>query len=59
MNQKTVLILDALDAMITKMEEMPQEAMYINVTQYDHYTLLVLLAAGLRSLFDNETEKNI
>lgn len=40
--------LDALDEMIKKIEDMPQQAMCVSINHYDHLSLMVLLSSIFR-----------
>jgi len=51
-NQKkisSIEILDAVNEMIKRYDELPQGAMQSPVTQYDHYSLLLLIKSCLNS----------
>lgn len=41
-------LLDALDEMIKKIEEMPQNAMVVSINHYDFVSLLILLSSIFR-----------
>lgn len=41
--------LDALDEMIKRIEEMPQQAMIVSINHYDFVSLLILLSSIFRS----------
>lgn len=42
-------LLDALDDMIKRIEEMPQQAMIVSINHYDFVSLLILLSSIFRS----------
>lgn len=41
-------ILDAINEMVKKIEELPPQAMITAITHYDYYSLLLILSAMLR-----------
>jgi hypothetical protein len=47
-------LLDALDEMIKRIEDMPQQAMVVSINHYDFVSLLILLS----SIFRSEGEDN-
>ena len=46
--------LDALDEMITRIEDMPQQAMIVSINHYDFVSLLILLSSIFRSEVDSQ-----
>lgn len=42
-------LLDALDEMIKRIEDMPQQAMIVSINHYDYVSLLILLSSIFRS----------
>lgn len=42
-------LIDILDAMIKNIEGLPQQAMSLPITHYDHCSLMILLSSILRS----------
>lgn len=47
-------LLDALDDLIKRIEEMPQQAMIVSINHYDFVSLLILLSSIFRSDGDNK-----
>ena len=47
-------LLKALDEMITRIEEMPKQAMIVAINHYDYVSLLILLSSIFRSGDSND-----
>lgn len=47
-------LLEELDGLIQRIDEMPQQAMIVSINHYDHISLLILLSSMFRLLMKNK-----